>query len=171
MAEGETKGDKKAENGSKKSIEFKKEHKEVLAVALAVIVVLLAYGIGYNCANHRNNHKLTQSFMARGGFGGPVTVSTSAVGAGGTMAGAGEEIQPWKVSASAALEDNHFDGVVTAVSGSNFTIGGSGASTSIVTSSSTTYQSGNTVKLNDSVVVIGTKSGDTITATRVIINP
>jgi hypothetical protein len=148
-----------------------KHAKEWLLVTGVVAALMLAYGIGYSCANHHNEHNkfFAQGFMARGGDeGGPVTItsgSATAVG-GGMMMGRGE------IGASTMMDnDTHHSGVVTAVSGANFTIAGNGASTSVTTSSSTEYQGGNTVKANDSVIVEGTKTGDTIAATRVIINP
>lgn len=62
-------------------------------------------------------------------------------------------------------------GVVTSVNGSNFTIASSGATQKITTSDSTQYQGGNTVKQNDTVIVWGTESNDTIKADTVVINP
>lgn len=62
-------------------------------------------------------------------------------------------------------------GVVTSVSGSGFTIAANGATTSVVTNSSTQYRGGNNVKQNDSVIVWGTESNGSLTATEVVINP
>jgi hypothetical protein len=142
---------------------IEKPGKEWLYVLAAVIVVLLAYGIGYAAAtNHYDNQKVTtRGFYARSMGDGPVTI-----GHGGAMMGSGQ------YGTRTMFEDSdHFHGVVTAVSGANFTIAGSGASTNVVTSGSTSYQNGNAVKQNDSVIIEGSKSGDTITATKVIINP
>lgn len=58
-------------------------------------------------------------------------------------------------------------GVVTAVSGSSITVAGGGKSQAITTNSSTTYVGGTKPAVNDSVIVTGTKSGSTITATQV----
>lgn len=62
-------------------------------------------------------------------------------------------------------------GVVTAVDGSSFTLAGFGSTTNVTTNSSTQYQGGNTVKVNDTVAAIGTTSNGILTATQVSINP
>ncbi|MDB5161473.1 MAG: hypothetical protein JWO96_853 [Candidatus Saccharibacteria bacterium] len=66
---------------------------------------------------------------------------------------------------------NQLSGTVTAVNGSTFTIAGNGASNQVQTSSSTQYQGGNQVKINDTVVVFGTTSSGTFQASQVVINP
>ena len=66
---------------------------------------------------------------------------------------------------------NQVSGVVTAVNGSSFTLAGFGSTTNVTTDSSTQYQGGNTVKVNDTVVALGTTTGGTLTATEVSINP
>jgi hypothetical protein len=59
-------------------------------------------------------------------------------------------------------------GVVTAVNGSSFDVGGGGSKTTINTNGSTTWNTTDKkVSVNDSVVVYGTLSGSTITATSV----
>ena len=63
-------------------------------------------------------------------------------------------------------------GVVTSVSGSGFTVAGHGVTTNVTTNSSTQYRNGSSqVKQNDSVLVLGTDSNGTITASQIIINP
>ena len=71
------------------------------------------------------------------------------------------------------LNDNqsHLHGVVTAVNGSSFTVAGSGSTNEVQTNSSTQYQNGSQVKVNDSVVVVGTISDGKFTASKVLINP
>lgn len=62
-------------------------------------------------------------------------------------------------------------GVVTAVNGSSFDVGGGGSKTTVNTSGSTTWNTTDKkVSVNDSVVVYGTVSGSTITATSVQIS-
>ncbi|HUC96221.1 MAG TPA: hypothetical protein VMR16_00965 [Candidatus Saccharimonadales bacterium] len=59
-------------------------------------------------------------------------------------------------------------GVVTAVNGSSFDVGGGGTKTTINTNGSTTWNTTDKkVSVNDSVVVYGTLSGSTLTATSV----
>ncbi len=59
-------------------------------------------------------------------------------------------------------------GVVTAVSGDSITVAGDGTTTKVVVSADTTY-TGSTkpAAVNDTIVVTGTKSGDTFTAATV----
>lgn len=66
---------------------------------------------------------------------------------------------------------NAVSGVVTNVNGSSFTVAGNGSTQQVSTDSSTQYQSGNQVKVNDTVVVYGTTTNNTLTATQIIINP
>lgn len=61
-------------------------------------------------------------------------------------------------------------GVVTAVSGDTFTVAGNGATNSVKTDSSTEYIGGDSVKVNDTVLVLGTTSESTFTASKVYIN-
>ena len=62
-------------------------------------------------------------------------------------------------------------GVATVVSGNSFTLAGNGATTKVTTSSSTQYQGGDQVKANDTVIVWGNLSSDTLSATQIVINP
>jgi hypothetical protein len=59
-------------------------------------------------------------------------------------------------------------GVVTAVNGSSFDIGGGGTKTTVNTNGNTTWNTTNkSVAVNDSVTAFGTVSGSTLTATSV----
>ncbi len=62
-------------------------------------------------------------------------------------------------------------GTVTSVSGDSFTVAGNGSSTTVKTDSSVQYTYGDQVKVNDSVLVYGTKDNGTLKASRIIINP
>lgn len=62
-------------------------------------------------------------------------------------------------------------GVITSVNGTNFTVAGNGSTQQVSTSSSTQYQGGDQVKVNDSVVAYGTTNNGTLSATQVVINP
>jgi hypothetical protein len=58
-------------------------------------------------------------------------------------------------------------GVVTQVNSDNIVVAGGGKTQKITTNSSTTYVGDTKPAVNDTVVVVGTKSGDTITATQI----
>jgi hypothetical protein len=62
-------------------------------------------------------------------------------------------------------------GVVTSLNGTNFTIAGGGSTNDITTNSSTQYENASSVKVNDSVLILGTTTSGTFTASQVIINP
>ena len=61
-------------------------------------------------------------------------------------------------------------GVVTAVNSDNIVVAGGGRTQTIKTNSSTTYANGTKPVVNDTVVVVGKKDGDTITATQIAVN-
>lgn len=65
---------------------------------------------------------------------------------------------------------NYLTGVVTAVNSDNIVIAGNGKTTTIATNSSTTYDNDTKPAVNDTVVVTGTTSGATITATDIAVN-
>jgi hypothetical protein len=69
------------------------------------------------------------------------------------------------------INQNVVSGAVTKVSGSSFTVAGGGTTSQVSTSSSTQYKGATAVKLNDTVVAIGTKNDAVLQATRVIVNP
>jgi hypothetical protein len=119
----------------------------------AVLLLLVVFMAGVGVANHhrmRNNIGLAGGYAAR--FAGP---GHRKMMAGDFRTNSGDRTS----------------GVVTAVNGSSFTLAGHGATTNVVTNSSTQYRGGNTVKQNDSVLVFGTTSGGTLTATQIVINP
>lgn len=61
------------------------------------------------------------------------------------------------------------EGVVTAVNSDTIVVAGGGKTQTIKTNSSTTYANDTKAAVNDTVVVIGTKDGDTITATQIAV--
>lgn len=123
-------------------------------VGLAALALIFIAGMSF-ADNHKMHNRLP---LGGAGFAhmGDQRHGGERGGLGGTMTKNGE---------------TRTSGVVTTVSGSNFTLAGSGSTTQVSTSSSTQYHGGNSVKQNDSVIVIGTKSGDTLNATNVAINP
>ena len=58
-------------------------------------------------------------------------------------------------------------GVVTAVNGDSITVAGGGKTQVIKTNGDTTYMDNEKPAVNDTVVIVGTKDGDTITATEI----
>jgi len=61
------------------------------------------------------------------------------------------------------------EGVITSVSGDTIVVAGGGKTQSIKTNGDTKYDDDTKPAVNDTVVVIGTKEGDTITATQVAV--
>lgn len=61
-------------------------------------------------------------------------------------------------------------GVVTAVNDTTLTVAGNGTTTKIIVTDDTTYMGDDKpAKVNDTIMAVGTKDGDTITATRVML--
>lgn len=125
--------------------------------ALAIIVLLLVFMFGAAAERHHSSRQMV--FGAAGfktSFIGPGRMHERSFGIGGTQTANGED---------------RTTGVVTSVNGNNFTVAGNGATTNVTTNSSTQYRGGNQVKQNDTVIVRGTTSNGTITATEIVINP
>lgn len=73
-----------------------------------------------------------------------------------------------EISTTNSTDQSVASGVVTSVSGNSFVIGGNGTKVTVTTSGDTTWNTTDKkVSVNDSVVVIGTESNSTITATSV----
>jgi len=122
---------------------------------LGVLILLVVLMAGVGIANH--HRRLERGIVTSGQFG----------------TGFGERHQGFMAMGGKQLADgqNRTSGVVTAVNGSSFTLAGHGSTTEVTTNSSTQYRDGNTVKVNDTVVVSGTTINGTLTATKVVINP
>ncbi len=123
--------------------------------ALLIFLVLLIIGVGI-----AGRHEDLREAKPLGGLSSGLAQRSHryAMGGGGGM---GMNVN----------SGNRVNGVVTSVNGSNFTVAGFGSTTNVTTDSSTQYQGGNAVKVNDTVVVFGTTNGGTLTATQVSINP
>src|SRR5579862_6639659 len=119
---------------------------------IGLVVLVMVFIAGAAVANHRG--------VIGGGLYGKRGVSL--IGPRRGMGGLGGGIYS---------AQNRIEGVVTSVNGSSFTVAGNGSTTDVTTSSSTQYQGGDTVKQNDTVVVYGSLSNNTFTATQVAINP
>jgi hypothetical protein len=122
---------------------------------VGILILLVVFMAGVGAANHHNRMVRPSGAMA-GGFSKRIFGGERGFRAdGGQLSNVG----------------NSTRGVVTAVNGASFTLAGNGATTNVTTNSSTQYQDGNTVKQNDTVIVFGTTTNNTLTATQVIINP
>jgi hypothetical protein len=66
---------------------------------------------------------------------------------------------------------SRLEGVVTKVDGGTLTIAGGGATNTVQTSGSTQYTNATAAKVNDTVIVAGTISNSTFTATQIVVNP
>jgi hypothetical protein len=128
----------------------------------AVLILILVFMAGMGAAAHHEEMKGKRGIFTvqRGEFGTHM---------GGSPMGAG--IRHELGSSTTSNGETRLSGVVTAVNGSSFTVAGSGATNNVTTNSSTQYQSGNQVKVNDTLLVTGTSSNGTLTATHIVINP
>jgi hypothetical protein len=83
------------------------------------------------------------------------------------------QMTPGYSSGSNGIYNNEIrlQGVVTAVNGTEFTVAGNGSSNTVQTDSTTQYQNGSGVAVNDSVIVYGTINNGMFTAKTVVINP
>lgn len=63
------------------------------------------------------------------------------------------------------------EGVVTAANTAALTVAGNGTTSTVSTTSSTQYQGGSQAAVNDTVIVTGTTTNGTFTATKIVINP
>jgi len=126
----------------------------LVPVLVVIIVILLVAGIFGWASNHRGR------FGPAGGFG---SVQARRGFAAGGLYGVG--------SGGNAANQNRLQGVVTAVNGSSFTLAGNGTTNTVQTNGSTQYQNGNAVAVNDTVIVFGSVSNSTFTASQVVINP
>lgn len=68
------------------------------------------------------------------------------------------------------MNTTRVNGVVTSVDGSIITVAGNGQTTKVVVTDDTTYVGDDKpAAVNDTIMVVGTKQGDTFTATRVML--
>lgn len=89
---------------------------------------------------------------------------SSSMQGGGMMRGPGGSFG----DTSDSTNGTRVSGVVIAVDGSTITVAGNGTTTKVVVNDSTTYTGDDKpAAVNDTIMVVGTKSDDTITATRV----
>lgn len=104
-----------------------------------------------------------------GRFDGPMMQSNfedSRSGRGGMRGGGGMMGDRDTISS----DSTRVSGVVTAINGSTLTVAGNGTTKQVTTNDSTTYYgAAQPVKVNDSIMITGTTSGDTFTAGRIVI--
>jgi hypothetical protein len=125
-----------------------------LLVLGGIVVLLVVFAIGMS-AGRFNNGRF--GMHGKGGRSGGFMMMQGRSGAG--------------TSGRVGNSQDRITGTVTAVNGSNFTVAGHGSSYQVQTNSSTQYQNGSTVKVNDTIVAFGTTNSGTLTATLVAINP
>jgi hypothetical protein len=128
----------------------------LLPVMTFVVVISLAGMFGSMVAYHHERQNTVLSPRLGGMRSGIIQRNHAFSGFGGTVVNA---------------DQNVTSGVVTNVNGSSFTVAGNGSTQQVATDGSTQYQSGNQVKVNDTVIVYGTTTNNTLTATQIIINP
>jgi hypothetical protein len=126
-----------------------------LVSGLIIVLILLLIGA------IAHNHQDSRGFGRKAGAFGAVGMRRE----GKLMGGGG------KFNSTIGSNQNRIQGVVTAINGSTITVAGHGATNDVETNSSTQYQNGSSVKVNDSVVAFGTISGGKFTATQVVVNP
>lgn len=146
------------ESESKKPVTSQHMQKHYAVALIGIVAVVLAFVAGAGVMRSHYDREDTTRPMGVGGFvmGGPGHAS---------FGGEGRRLN------SSDDNTNRLSGVVTAVNGTTFTIGGHGATNSVVTNSTTQFTGGDKVAVNDSVLVSGVVANGTFTATRVIINP
>lgn len=125
---------------------------------LAAVILIIVFLAGAAAANHRHRGMVFKTANMMGGPGGEFGLGRHRLGGGfgGNVTINGQ---------------TRVSGVVTSVNGNNFTVAGHGSTTNVTTNSSTQYQDGNQVKQNDSVIVWGTDSSGTLSASQIVINP
>ncbi|HKX73425.1 MAG TPA: hypothetical protein VJM32_05395 [Candidatus Saccharimonadales bacterium] len=130
----------------------------LVLVAGGLVILALGFGAGWLSRNETNDRLIGPGFAHKADvFEGSRPMMKQHLG--------GEDVNP-----TDGTEYSHLSGVVTQVNGDTFTIAGNGTTKTIKTNGSTTYNvTTNKVKVNDSVIVKGSKSGDTFTATGVSI--
>ena len=146
-------------NRTDKIINIQPQHRPWIYAVVAVIALMIAFAIGVSAANHRDNRVFQNAKFTQGpGEAGLMPMGERHFTTGGGF-GTGTGIQ------------NRLTGVVTSVNGDTFTVAGGGSTNQVTTNSSTQYQNGSSVKVNDTVTVFGTISNNTLTATQIIVNP
>jgi hypothetical protein len=158
----EVKTEKSAVKANAKVVNIPEQHKPWLYATGAVLIVLIVFALGMSVAN--SHEKSAMTFSTRG----PIGAGSAEIG--GRMGGERHFAFNGGDSTNTSGQ-TRLIGVVTAVNGDKLTVAGGGTTTQGTTNSSTDYVNGSAVKANDSVIIMGTKSGDTVTATRIVINP
>ena len=136
----------------------------VLIALFGFFALLGLFAIG-SAAMHLASDRSTRTITSYGTRGMMVQSDGASLRGGGMMGGRG------------GFDDSNTDtsttrvsGVVTSVDGTTITVAGNGTTTKVVVNDSTTYIGDDKpAAVNDTIMVVGTKSGDTFTATRVIL--
>jgi hypothetical protein len=131
----------------------------LVLVAGGLVILALGFGAGWLSRHESADRLIGSGFMHKADAfeGGRPMMKNHFIG--------GEDVNP-----TDGTEYSHLSGVVTQVNGDTFTIAGNGTTKTIKTNGDTSYNvTANKVSVNDSVIVKGSKSGDTFTATGVSI--
>ncbi|HEY8886269.1 MAG TPA: hypothetical protein VIM31_02080 [Candidatus Microsaccharimonas sp.] len=139
----------------------------VVAIAVVVYLMLAVAGlwIFQTVANHRD--------VGVNGMGGMTTARQAGRQGFGMN---GDRTYNLRQSSSDGLTTTttnttytQTQGVVTAVTSDSIVVAGGGKTQTIKTNTSTTYVDDTKAAVNDTVVIVGTKDGDTITATQIAV--
>jgi hypothetical protein len=131
----------------------------IIGGALAVVAMIcgMAWGMAHRTAfvDGRFDGPMMQSNFSDSRF------DRDGMRGGGGMMGDRDAI---------SSDSTRVSGVVTAINGSTLTVAGNGTTKQVTTNDSTTYYgAAQPVKVNDSIMITGTTSGDTFTAGRIVI--
>lgn len=136
----------------------------IVAIVVVIYAMLVVGGLWvfHSIANHQNSvGGMTMSqHMGRQGFAGPAGERTYSVS---------QSSSDGLTTTTTNTTYTQTQGVVTAVNGDSIVVAGGGKTQTIKTNSSTTYVDDVKAAVNDTVVVVGTKDGDTITATQIAV--
>ncbi len=142
------------------------QHQPWVYSVAAVFVLLVVFSLGIWAANNHRDMEFGTSKVIPADGAGQLGVKVNGDGQHFVTGGRFGDGSSGLMSGQ-----NHTMGVVTAVNGSGFTIAGNGSTTQVTTDSSTQYHNGDQVKQNDTVLVSGTTSNGTLSATNIVINP
>lgn len=134
----------------------------VACVAAYVILMAIVFGIFFhNAFNHLNNQTSRQPFgnqmYQRGRLSGDRSYNVR------------QQQSDGLTTTTTTTTYTQTEGVITAVNTDSVVVAGGGKTQTIKTNGSTQYVNNVKPAVNDTVVVTGTKSGDTLTATQVAV--
>jgi len=140
----------------------------VLIAVFAFFALLGVFAIG-SAAVHMASNRATRAVGIYGEQGVIVQNDGNGFRTGGMMGGR-RYLDDTSTTTTTTTTTTRLSGVVTAVDGSMITVAGNGTTNKVIVNDSTTY-TGSTkpAAVNDTIIAVGTTSGDTFTATRVVL--